>query len=115
MESGALLAYDPAEDLVNDLADPDATPQEEDARLTPDMIGRWIEDAGRISGMHSVAPPPLDEEPPPVSQIVPAGQGQGTMMQVAGPATFRVPRWLVAAFAGMFAVGCALIAAVVLR
>lgn len=117
--SGALLAYDPAEELVNDLAETEGQANDNDVHdspLTPDVIGRWIEDAGRISGAISLAPPPPietlpappDEEAPPISQVLP-------VMRTAAPTPFRVPVWLLGVFIFMFAAGSGLIAAALLR
>jgi hypothetical protein len=112
MAAEALIAYDPAEDLLSELADEPAD-ADVSVHLTPSMLGRWIEDAGRISGVVSTAPPPAPAvENPDRTMLLPANDvcPAPTSVRIVAPARPRVPLWLVSAFVFMFAIGSALIA-----
>jgi hypothetical protein len=97
-----LLAYDPAEELLNELADEPSVPvlidPDESTRLSPELVTQWIEDARN-------APAEFADDPPPESMIRP----------VAQPATMRVPAWFYALLAVMATVGIALIAFTLVR
>jgi hypothetical protein len=101
-----LLAYDPAEELLAELDDvPSARDLDPDAsaRLSPELVARWIEDA-----RHSV-PAEISDETWPSSGIRPAAAAS------TPPAPSRALPWLLAAFIVTLVSGLAFLAFTLVR
>lgn len=107
-----LLAYDPAEELLGEIEDaPSGKIEDEDARLTPEVLESWIKAEIEVAKV-TTNEEREEEDPAPASLIRPV---RSVVVPASPPAKARAPRGLYALFAVLLFAGVALIALSVVR